>query len=504
LIRKILIANRGEIAVRIARTCREMGVSTVAVHSDVDSGALHVDVCDEAVAIGGESYLVQEKILDAAKQSGAEAIHPGYGFLSENAAFAASVEAAGLIWVGPPAHAIRVMGSKTEARRLMREANVPVVPGSDGALKDAQQAERFAKQSGLPILLKASAGGGGKGMRVVREMEQVRASFEAAQREAIGAFGDGAIYAEKYIEQPRHIEVQVMADSHGNVIHLGERECSLQRRHQKIVEESPSVSVTPEMRRQLGETAVMAARACGYRNAGTIEFLMDRDGKFYFLEMNTRLQVEHPVTEEVTGLDLVRMQLEIAAGLPLKIKQEQIQQRGHAIEVRIYAEDVRGGFLPSTGTLHRLRPPSGAGIREDAGLLEGMEVSRYYDPMISKLIVHAENRPAAIQRLIRALEEYQVAGVRTTIPICHHIISSPEFLSGDFNTGTVEAVFLGRFAELEKEELPDEPLIAAALAHALHSGASTSNGKNGFHGGKVSVWKSKGREISMRNRPGRS
>ncbi|MBU0690950.1 acetyl-CoA carboxylase biotin carboxylase subunit [bacterium] len=509
MIKKVLIANRGEIAVRIARTCREMGIATAAVYSDVDRNALHVQVCDEEIAIGGEtaaeSYLVQEKILKAAKETGADAIHPGYGFLSENPTFAEKVKASGFIWIGPPAQAIRVMGSKTEARRLMKAAKVPVVPGSEGVLRNSKKAVAFAKEAGLPILLKASAGGGGKGMRVVREMDQVAPAYDAAKREATAAFGDGSIYAEKFIEEPRHIEVQIMADLHGNVIHLGERECSLQRRHQKLVEESPSPSVSPETRQRLGETAVMAAKACGYENAGTIEYLMDKNGEFYFLEMNTRLQVEHPVTEEVTGMDLVRMQLRVASGEPLSISQNEIQQRGHAIEVRIYAEDVRGGFLPSTGKLDRLRPPIGPGIREDAGLTEGMEVSRFYDPMISKLIVHAENRDAAIQRMIRALAEYQVSGLRTTIPICHYIVSSKEFATGEFHTGIVEALYAERSQQLLAKPLLDEEMIAAAIARALHGAMPQAvNGTNGHQTLKTSIWKRDGRERSHRHLPRRS
>lgn len=509
MIKKVLIANRGEIAVRVARTCREMNIATVAVYSDVDRNALHVRSCDEAIAIGGEtaaeSYLVQEKILNAAKMTSADAIHPGYGFLSENAGFADKVKSSGIVWIGPPADAIRVMGSKTEARRLMQAAKVPVVPGSDGALKDADAAVAFAKAAGLPILLKASAGGGGKGMRVVREMTQVAPSYEAAKREATAAFGDGSIYAEKFIEEPRHIEVQIMADLHGNVIHLGERECSLQRRHQKIIEESPSPSVDSETRQRLGETACMAAKACGYQNAGTIEYLMDKNGEFYFLEMNTRLQVEHPVTEEVTGLDLVRMQMRVASGEPLSVSQDDIKQRGHAIEVRIYAEDVRGGFLPSTGTLDRLRPPVGPGIREDAGLAEGMEVSRFYDPMISKLIVHAEDREAAIQRMTRALAEYQISGLRTTIPICHYIVSSKEFATGDFHTGIVEALYAERSAELAAKVLLEEEMIAAAIARALHDALpKPAKGTNGHQTLKASIWKRDGREQSHRHLPRRS
>jgi acetyl-CoA carboxylase, biotin carboxylase subunit len=504
LIRKLLIANRGELAVRIARTCREMGVHTVAVHSEADRGALHTEVADEAHEIGpapaAESYLRQDRILAVAKESGCDAVHPGYGFLAENAGFAQAVLDAGLIWVGPPPKAIAAMGSKTAARALMTKAGVPVVPGSDGSIASAKEAAQFAKRHGFPILLKAAAGGGGKGMRVVNSAKEIEAAFEAAQREAISSFGDGTLYVERFLERPRHIEIQVFADQHGNVIHLGERECSLQRRHQKIIEESPSAVVTPELRKKMGETAVAAARACGYINAGTVEMLLDASGQFYFLEMNTRLQVEHPVTEEVTGLDLVRLQLGVASGETLPIQQGDIVRRGHAIEVRIYAEDVPGGFLPSTGRLTRLRPATGPGLREDSGMREGAEVSRFYDPMISKLIARGESREAARQRMLRALREYEIAGVRTNIAFCRHILESEAFRKANFHTRTVENEFVQSYRDELEQPVEDEPLLAAALAHALMDAPVATSVNHTDHRQANAFWTVIGRELNLRDR----
>ena len=390
MFRKILIANRGEIAVRVIRTCREMGIQTVAVYSQADRLALHVRIADEAYEIGGssprESYLLQEKIIVTAKRCGVEAIHPGYGFLSENAEFADAVTAAGLVFIGPRGAAMRQMGDKTAARKLMQHAGVPTVPGSRDAVDDPNEATAIAERVGFPVLIKASAGGGGKGMRLVHRAEELAALFNTASSEARSAFGDGRVYIEKYVENPRHIEFQILADGHGNVVHLGERECSIQRRHQKVIEESPSSLLDEKMRRQMGEAAVEAARSCGYSNAGTIEFIVDKQRNFYFLEMNTRLQVEHPVTEMVTGLDLVRLQLEIAAGDKLPFKQEQIERRGHAMECRVYAEDPENNFLPSIGKLKYMQRPGGNGVREDSGVGEGDAISIYYDPMIAKLI----------------------------------------------------------------------------------------------------------------------
>jgi acetyl-CoA carboxylase, biotin carboxylase subunit len=505
VIKSLLIANRGEIAVRIARTCREMGVRTIGVFSDADRHAVHVEAVDESYHIGAspsaESYLRQDRLLEVAERSHAEAIHPGYGFLAENAEFAARVVQNGLIWIGPPASSITAMGSKTEARAIMTKAGVPVVPGTVGALHSADDAEQFARAAGLPILIKAVAGGGGKGMRVVSQVSEIRAAFEAAQREALAAFGDGSLYAEKYLEKPRHIEFQILADAHGNVVHLGERECSLQRRHQKIIEESPSIAMSAELRARMGQTAVAAARACGYVNAGTIEMLLDRDGNYYFLEMNTRLQVEHPVTEEVTGLDLVRMQLAIASGEKLPFTQEEVngRQRGHAIEVRVYAEDVPNGFLPSTGILKTLRAVAGPGIREDSGLRVGAEISRYYDPMVGKLIVHAEDREAARQRMLRVLIESEIAGVRSNLPYCRHILESDAFIRGDFHTRSADTDLLKSYLQECREPVADENLLAAALATVFMARQAPTGG-NGHLSSAVSNWSRIGRQEIMRPR----
>jgi acetyl-CoA carboxylase biotin carboxylase subunit len=471
MIKSVLIANRGEIAVRIARTCREMGIRTVGVFSEADRHSAHLEAMDEAYPIGpapaADSYLNQEKIISTAKRHKVEAIHPGYGFLAENAEFAQRVTDAGLIWIGPPAEAIAAMGSKTGARARMAAAGVPIITGSDGPLLSPRDAEVFAERVGYPIILKAVTGGGGKGMRVVQSPDQIWDAFDASKREAESAFGDGSVYAEKYISEPRHIEIQIVADSQGNVIHLGERECSLQRRQQKIVEECPSIAVSPELRAHMGETAVAAARACGYVNAGTVEMLLDAEGNYYFLEMNTRLQVEHAVTEEVTGLDMVRLQMMIAAGEPLPLTQEQVGWRGHAIEVRIYAEDIPNGFLPSTGKITRLRCAAGPGVREDSGMREGSEISRFYDPMIAKLIVHAETRQAAQQRMIRVLREFELAGVRSNISYCRFILESEAFTKGNFNTRSADSELLEGFLEEYTRPVADESLLAGAIAEAL-------------------------------------
>jgi acetyl-CoA carboxylase, biotin carboxylase subunit len=505
MIRSLLIANRGEIAVRIARTCREMGVRTIGVFSDADCHAVHVEAVDESYYIGSspsaESYLRQDRLLDVAQRAKAEAIHPGYGFLAENAEFAARVVQNGLIWVGPAASSISAMGSKTEARALMKQAGVPVVPGSEGALCSADEAEQFSHAAGLPILIKAVAGGGGKGMRVISQASELRAAFEAAQREALAAFGDGSLYAEKYLAKARHIEFQILADAFGNVVHLGERECSLQRRHQKIIEESPSLAVSPDLRKRMGETAVAAAKACRYVNAGTIEMLLDQSGSYYFLEMNTRLQVEHPVTEEVTGLDLVRLQLAIASGEKLPFTQAEVDRmrRGHAIEVRVYAEDVPGGFLPSTGVLKTLRAVAGPGIREDSGLRVGAEISRFYDPMVGKLIVHAEDREAARQRMLRVLLESEIAGVRSNLPYCRHILESDAFQRGDFHTRSADTDLLQSYLQECREPVADENLLAAALAIVFCSHQTAAN-SYGHESAAVSNWSRVGRRETMRPR----
>lgn len=502
--KSVLIANRGEIAVRIARTCREMGLNTIAVYSDADREALHVREADQFVSLGGstpaESYLAQDRIICAALESGADAIHPGYGFLSENSVFAEKVERANLTWIGPPPAAIRAMGSKTEARALMLNAGVPVVPGTRGAVSDAGEAIQFARSVGYPLLLKAAAGGGGKGMRVVREDHELEGALAAAQREAQAAFGDAAVYIEKYLEAPKHIEVQIFADSFGNVVYLGERECSMQRRHQKIIEEAPSPAVSPELRARIGETAVLAAKACGYINAGTCEFLLDKGGDFYFLEMNTRLQVEHPVTEAVTGLDLVRLQIEIAQGKKIPFTQNEIQARGHAIEVRVYAEEVLEGFLPSTGTLSLWRPPAGPGLREDTCMYEGAEISRFYDPMISKLIAYGENREAAIERMSRALSDYRIAGVMTNIGFCRFVLNRDEFRSGNFDTGTVERVLLPAYRDYISQEEAVPTWLPGVIAAANREFKMELNFSEARSQTVPSKWKTIGRGMAMNGR----
>jgi acetyl-CoA carboxylase, biotin carboxylase subunit len=464
---KILIANRGEIALRVIRACREMGIASVAVYSDADARAPHVREADQAIHIGAspssESYLKGERIIEAAKQSGAQAIHPGYGFLSEREWFARAVRDAGLVFIGPPAEAIAAMGSKTAARQLATAANVPIVPGTTEPLRDAAEAREIAERFGYPVLLKAAAGGGGKGMRVVREASELESSLETAKREARNAFGDDAVYVEKYIVGPRHVEIQIIGDQHGNVLSLNERECSVQRRHQKMIEEAPSVAVTPEIRRAMGETAVRAAKAAGYFNAGTCEFLLDRDGKFYFLEMNTRLQVEHPVTELVTGIDLVQWQIRVAAGEALPFKQEEIVPRGWAIECRITSEDPSNGFLPSTGRISYLHLPSGPGVRWDGGIEIGSEVGLFYDPMLAKLIVHAPTREAAIDRMHRALLELTIEGVESSRDFHLRVMED-----ADFRAGAIEIQWLERRLDsLLNVKPPAETTKMAAVLAAL-------------------------------------
>jgi acetyl-CoA carboxylase biotin carboxylase subunit len=464
---KILIANRGEIALRVIRACRELGVKSVAVYSDADANAPHVRAADEAVHIGpppsSQSYLLGDRIIEAAKQTGAQAIHPGYGFLSEREWFARAVRDAGLVFIGPPAEAIAAMGSKTAARQLAVAHNVPVVPGTTEAIPDAAHAAKLAEEYAYPVLLKAAAGGGGKGMRVVRTPSEMAPSFESAQREAKNAFGDDAVYLEKYVEGPRHVEIQVLADMHGNVVHLGERECSVQRRHQKMIEEAPSVAVSPELRAEMGATAVRAARAAGYVNAGTCEFLLDGDGRYYFLEMNTRLQVEHPVTELVTGIDLVQWQLRVASGEPLGFTQDQIAPDGWAIECRITSEDPANGFLPSTGRIEYLGLPAGPGVRWDGGIDVGTEVGLHYDPMLAKLIIHAPTRDAAVDRMHRALLELTVAGVETSRNFHLRVMEDGEFRRGEIEIQWLER----RLPSLAGNQTPEEGARLAALAAAL-------------------------------------
>ena len=472
-LRRILIANRGEIAVRIIRACRELGLESVAVFSDPDADAVHVRAADRAVRVGpappSDSYLSIPAILDAAKASGADAVHPGYGFLSERAAFARACELAGLVFVGPPADAIDRMGSKVGARELMRSAGVPVVPGATPTDQSDQGVIAAVRDVDYPALVKASAGGGGKGMRIVRSDDEAQSSIPAARREALSAFGDGTLYVERLIERPRHIEIQVFGDAHGNLVHLFERECSVQRRHQKIIEESPSTALTPRLRRAMGAAAVSAARAAGYRNAGTIEFLLEGTGdaaRFYFLEMNTRLQVEHPVTEAIAGVDLVHAQLAVAGGEPLPWTQESLTTRGHAIECRVYAEDPEQAFLPQAGRLLVYREPSGPGIRVDSGVVEGSEVSVNYDPLLAKLIVSAESRDLAIARAAVALRSYPVLGIRTNVPFLVSLLELPAFKAGELHTGFVEE----HLARL----LTDTPASPSVLAAAAIADASTA------------------------------
>ena len=444
---KLLIANRGEITVRIIRTARRMGIATVAVYSDADRDAPHVRAADEAVRLGpapaSQSYLDIAKVIEAAKSSGADAIHPGYGFLSERSAFARAVAEAGLTFVGPSAEAMDQMGSKLDAKRAVKAFGVPLVPGLDEPISEEAAAVRVAAEIGYPVLVKASAGGGGKGMRVVDEPKDLVESMRMAQSEALNAFGDDRVFIEKYVRGPRHIEVQVFADAHGNVVHFFERECSVQRRHQKVVEEAPSAVITPELRAAMGESACAVARACDYVGAGTVEFLLDADRNYYFLEMNTRLQVEHPVTEWTTGFDLVELQLRVARGEPFDFRQEDLRQTGHSIELRVYAEDPTNDFLPDIGKLVRYREPVGRHIRVDSGYEEGMDIPIYYDPMLSKLIVYGETRAAAIQRMIEAIDEYEVEGVATTLPFGRFVMEHEAFRSGEFDTGFVKAYWTG-------------------------------------------------------------
>ncbi|KAF0131191.1 MAG: acetyl-CoA carboxylase biotin carboxylase subunit [Bacteroidetes bacterium] len=442
MIKKVLVANRGEIAIRVMRSCREMGIETVAVYSDVDRKAMHVRYADDAYPIGpapsSESYLRMDKIIEVAKLSGADAIHPGYGFLSENARFAELCQKEGIIFIGPSPYAINTMGDKITARKTMIAAGVPVVPGTTEPIRDIKKAIEVIKGIGLPVMIKASAGGGGKGMRLVKREEDIVNAVSSARSEAKASFGDDAVYIEKYISSPHHIEFQVLGDQHGNIVHLFERECSVQRRHQKVVEETPSPIMTPEVRMKMGADAVAAARAVDYYGAGTIEFIVDDNLNYYFLEMNTRLQVEHPITERVVGVDLVKQQINIANGLPLEFKQEDLSQNGHAIEVRIYAEDPDNNFMPSPGIIKHITEPLGLGVRHDGYAYVGYEIPMYYDPMISKLIVWGETRKDAIARLKRALYAYKITGVKTSIPYLHRIMEVPAFIEGRYNTHFIE------------------------------------------------------------------
>jgi propionyl-CoA carboxylase alpha chain len=472
---KILIANRGEIACRIIRTARAMGIKTVAVFSDADRSALHARMADEAVHIGTSaptgSYLDLEKIIDACKSTGAEAVHPGYGFLSENDTFCQRLGEEGIVFIGPPVGAITSMGDKITSKQIAEQAGVNTIPGYDGILEDADQAVEKASEIGYPVMLKATAGGGGKGMRIARNEQECRDGFERAAGEAQSSFGDDRILIEKYIEQPRHIEIQVMADQHGNVVYLGERECSLQRRHQKVIEEAPSPFLTPETRRQMGEQAVMLAKAVGYTSAGTVECIVDQEQNFYFLEMNTRLQVEHPITEMVTGYDLVELMIRVAAGEPLPMSQDDIQLKGWALECRVYAEDPVRDFFPSTGRVTVYQPPyeDGKGVRLDSGIVEGSEISVYYDPMISKLLTKGENREEAIVAMQDALDEYVIEGVSTNINFLSTLVAHPRFQRGDLSTGFIEEEFADGFRETETiVDAPEIPIVVAGIVHRLY------------------------------------
>lgn len=501
MFRKVLIANRGEIAVRVLRACQELGLQTVAVYSDVDRTALHVRHSDEAYHIGpppaGESYLRMDKIIDTAIRANVDAIHPGYGFLAENAQFARACAEAGFTWIGPPPEAIALLGDKVEARRTMQAAGVPVVPGTDAEMNlDEDSLRAAAPEVGYPLLIKAAAGGGGKGMRAVTDPEEFDRSLEAARREAKNAFGDDRVYLERLVQGARHIEFQILADGAGNVIHLGERECSIQRRHQKMLEESPSSFLTPELREQMGAVAVQAARAADYSNAGTVEFLVDKDRNYYFLEVNTRLQVEHPVTEMVTGIDIVKEQLRIASGRKMRYSQEDVSLKGWAIECRISSEDPFNNFLPSTGRVTNLVEPNGAGVRVESGIFEGFEVSLYYDPMVAKLIVWGETRGEALLRMRRALREYRIMGIKTTIPFHQRLLDNTNFMAGVYDT-----TFLQQnpdlIHDLQDRHAQAAAIAAAILAHQRRQKALVQLAP-GTSGGGMNPWKLYGRREVLR------
>lgn len=463
--KKILIANRGEIAIRVMRTAKRMGLKTVAVYSTIDRNSPHVKYADEAICIGeapsNQSYLVIDNIIDAAKKRKVDFIHPGYGFLSENAEFAEAVEKNNIIFIGPRSKAIKMMGDKLAAKDAVKNYDIPMVPGVDRAVTDPKEAVQIAKEIGFPILIKAAAGGGGKGMRVVEKEKDVEEQMQRAISEALSAFGDGSVFVEKYVTSPRHIEIQIMADTHGNVLHFFERECSIQRRHQKVVEEAPSTVLTPELREKMGQAAINVARSCDYIGAGTVEFLMDADLNFYFLEMNTRLQVEHPVTELISGVDLVELQIRVARGEKLHIKQEELKINGHALELRVYAEDPLNDFLPSVGCLETYKLPVGENIRVDNGFEEGMDIPIYYDPMLSKLITHGKTRGEAIKFMIQAIDNYIVKGVQTTLPFGHFVFKHEAFRSGDFDTHFVKNYYSPEVLEAKHKE---EAEIAALVA----------------------------------------
>jgi len=484
-IQKILVANRGEIALRVMRSAREIGIKTVAVYSTADRNAPHVRYADEAICLGeppsAQSYLNMDKIIAACRETGADAIHPGYGFLSENATFSRRIKEENLIFIGPSAESIEVMGDKLASKQaVQRHGGVPMVPGMETAVTDVSVAKKRADEIGYPIMIKASAGGGGKGMRVVENESEFEEQMERAVSEAVSSFGNGAVFIEKFIASPKHIEFQVMGDQHGNVVHFFERECSVQRRHQKVIEEAPSSCLTPEVREAMGKAAVNVAKSCDYYGAGTVEFIVDAELNFYFLEMNTRLQVEHPVTEQITGVDLVKQQIRVAEGKPLAIKQEDLKMYGHSIEVRVYAEDPRNNFLPDIGTLQTYQPPRGVGVRVDDGFEEGMPIPIYYDPMISKLVTYADTREEAIWRMIRAIDDYKITGIQTTLPFCRYVMEHEAYTSGNFDTKFVDKYYTPDV--LDNELSKETELMAVGLVEKLLSEtnvapqASTTNG----------------------------
>jgi acetyl-CoA carboxylase biotin carboxylase subunit len=500
MFKRILIANRGEIAVRIARACRELDIETVAVYSEADRDSLHVKYADHAYLIGPapstQSYLAIDRIIDVCKKSRAEAVHPGYGFLAESAAFSQRCKDAGIVFIGPSAQVIDQMGDKVKARQIMKAAGVPVVPGSDGILTSEEEVVKTIESIGYPCMLKAVAGGGGKGLRLVRSRREVPSAYRAVGSEAASSFGDSRLYVEKFIESPRHVEIQILADNYGHVIHLYDRECSIQRRHQKVIEESPSPGLEDRTRRRIGRIAIQGARAVGYVGAGTLEFLLDQEQNFYFLEMNTRLQVEHAVTERVVGIDLVKAQIEVAAGGYLPWRQRHITQTGHAIECRIYAEDPEQDFMPRPGKIEGLRLPEGLGLRNDCGVYEGAEVSIYYDPMIAKLICWGENRVEAILRMRRALREYQVRGIKTNISFHQWILRHPRFMSGDFNTGFIDQEYRASNSE---EVLPHKEIaLASAAIAALHGEQERTLRLLAQGAAEPSKWREQGKRNALR------
>ncbi|GAA5035436.1 acetyl-CoA carboxylase biotin carboxylase subunit [Marivirga lumbricoides] len=490
-IKKILVANRGEIALRVMRSAKEAGIKTVAIFSEADRNSLHVRYADEAVCVGpaasSESYLRIDKILKVCKDLKVDAIHPGYGFLSENADFARQVEEEGIIFIGPSAEAIEIMGDKLAAKAAVLKRNVPLVPGLDKAITDIALAKEKAAEIGYPILIKASAGGGGKGMRIVEDPKEFEEQMDRAVSEAKNAFGDGSVFIEKFVTSPRHIEIQVVGDQQGNVIHLFERECSIQRRHQKVIEEAPSSVLTPEKREKMGQAAIDVAKSCNYYGAGTVEFIVDENLDFYFLEMNTRLQVEHPVTEQITGVDLVKEQIRIVEGKPLSIKQEDLKIIGHSVEVRVYAEDPKNNFLPDIGKLKVYKRPQGTGIRVDDGFEQGMDIPIHYDPMIAKLVTYADNREEAIKRMIRAIDEYEIVGIQTTLGFCKYVLQHEAFTSGNFDTKFIEKYYAPEV--LDSSPSKEEKEIAGALAVKLWSAGKSKVTTSESGQSKVSLWK---------------